>query len=62
MVAGFESFKNWFRGYEKEYIIIGGAACDILFSEDERDLRVTKDIDMVLIVESITPEFARRFY
>lgn len=62
MVAGFESFKNWFRGYEEEYIIIGGAACDMLFSEDERDFRVTKDIDMVLIVESITPEFARRFW
>lgn len=37
MVVGFESFKNWFQGYEKEYIIIGGAACDMLLSEDERD-------------------------
>lgn len=62
MVAGFESFKNSFRGYEKEYVIIGGTACDILLSEDERDFRVTKDIDMVLIVEAITPEFTRKFW
>lgn len=34
----------------------------MLLSEDERDFRVTKDIDMVLIVEAITPEFARKFW
>lgn len=62
MVAGFESFKSWFQGYDQEYIIIGGVACDMLLSEDERDFRATKDIDMVLIIESITPEFARRFW
>ncbi|MDC7287076.1 hypothetical protein NXH76_04635 [Blautia schinkii] len=62
MVAGFESFKNWFWGYEKEYVIIGGTACDMLLSENERDFRVTKDIDMVLIVEAITPDFARKFW
>lgn len=62
MVTGFESFKNWFQGYEKEYVIIGGAACDMLLSEDEREFRVTKDIDMVLIVEAITPEFTRKFW
>ena len=34
----------------------------MLLSEDERDFRVTKDIDMVLIIEAITPEFARKFW
>jgi hypothetical protein len=43
MIAGFESFKNWFKGYESEYIFIGGAACDMLLSEEKRNFRVTKE-------------------
>lgn len=43
-------------------MIIGGAACDLLFSEVELEFRATKDIDMVLIVESLTPEFGKRFW
>ena len=31
-------------------------------SEDGLDFRATRDIDMVLIVESLTPEFGRRFW
>lgn len=62
MVTGFESFQNWFRGYEEQYVIIGGTACDLLMSEEGIDFRATKDIDLVLIVESITPAFSKRFW
>ena len=34
------------------------AACDILFTENEADFRATRDLDIVLIVEALTPEFA----
>ena len=30
MVRGLNSFKEWFRGYETNYAIIGGTACDLL--------------------------------
>jgi len=30
MVRGLEKFKEYFAGYERNYIIIDGAACDIL--------------------------------
>ena len=62
MVLGFDSFKKWFEGYDDQFVIIGGTACDILMSEDGQDFRATKDIDMVLIVESLTPDFGRRFW
>lgn len=62
MVVGLESFKAWFRGYENQYAIIGGTACDLLMAEEGIDFRATKDIDLVLIVEALTPEFGRRFW
>lgn len=62
MVIGFESFQEWFRGYEDAYVIIGGVACDLIMSEEALPFRATKDIDMVLIVEAITTEFVERFW
>ena len=37
-------------------------ACDLLMSDEGLDFRATKDIDMVLIVEAVTPEFGKRFW
>ena len=62
MVLGIERFREWFRGYEDHYAIIGGTACDLLMAEEGLDFRGTKDIDLVLIVEAISPEFGRRFW
>ena len=33
MVTGTDSFKEWFKGNEEQYAIIGGTACDILMTE-----------------------------
>ena len=62
MVTGIDRFREWFRGYEEQYAIIGGTACDLLMSEDGMNFRATKDIDLVLIVEAITPNFGRQFW
>ena len=62
MVTGIDRFRDWFHGYEEQYAIIGGTACDLLMSEEGMDFRATKDIDLVLIVEAITPDFGRRFW
>lgn len=62
MVIGLTEFKKWFAGYGEQYVIIGGTACDLLMSENELNFRSTKDIDLVLIVESLTPEFGERFW
>jgi hypothetical protein len=62
MVRGLDSFRAWFRGYEQNYAIIGGTACDLLMSEAGVDFRATRDIDMVLIVEALNAEFGARFW
>ena len=62
MVTGLKSFQEWFQGYEQQYAIIGGTACDLLMSDEGLDFRATKDIDMVIIVEAVTPEFGKRFW
>jgi hypothetical protein len=62
MVRGLNSFKDWFRGYESVYAVIGGTACDLLMSEVGGQFRATKDIDMVLIVEALTPDFGSRLW
>lgn len=62
MVRGVESFREWFREYEKQYVIIGGTACDLLMSDEGLDFRATKDIDLVLIIEAIDTAFGRRFW
>ena len=62
MVIGFDSFREWFYGYEDQHVIIGGTACDLLMSDEGLDFRATKDVDVVLIVEAITPSFGKRFW
>jgi hypothetical protein len=62
MVAGIDSFRDKIRGFEDCYTVIGGAACDILMSEADIDFRLTKDIDMILILEDKKEEFAKNFW
>lgn len=62
MVTGMESFRRWFAEYSDQYVIIGGTACDLLMSREDFDFRATRDIDMVLILESLTPEFCTYFW
>lgn len=62
MVRGFQSFKEWFLGYEDEYTVIGGVACALLMENAGQEFRATKDLDMVLMVEALTSEFVSRFW
>lgn len=62
MVEGIDSFREWFKGYEDTYVIIGGTACDLLMTDGGLDFRGTKDIDLVLIVEAVNVKFANRFW
>ena len=63
MAAGIEIFRDYFKDYNDQYVVIGGMACDLLLSDAGLDFnRITKDIDMVLIVEAMTEEFAEAFW
>lgn len=62
MVRGLNSFKEWFDGYESQYSIIGGTACEILMTRAGLGFRATKDIDIVLIVETMSVDFGKRLW
>lgn len=62
MVKGLRVFRDYFSEYTEQYVLIGGAACDISFHENDMNFRATKDFDMVLIVEALTEAFALKFW
>jgi len=62
MVTGFTKFKERFKGFEEQYVVIGGTACDLLMEKEDLAFRATKDLDIVLIVEAITTEFGKAFW
>ena len=62
MVKGIERFLDYFQDFTDEYVLIGGAACDISFKNNNADFRATKDLDIVLIVEALTSGFGERFW
>ncbi len=62
MVVGLETFKEYFKEHQDCYLIIGGTACDIIIEEANFTPRATNDIDVILIVEAITPTFVKRFW
>lgn len=61
MVKGLDIFYKYFAEYTEQYVLIGGAACDISFRNNDTDFRATKDLDMVLVIEAQTREFAQQF-
>lgn len=61
-VAGIERFREAMSGHEGEYVLIGGAACSILFDEAGADFRLTKDLDVVVLVDDAGPSFGRAMW
>lgn len=62
MVRGLEIFREHFKEFTDNYIIIGGTACDIVINNVGLTPRATKDIDIILVIEALSPEFATHFW
>ena len=62
MVRGLDLFKKWFAGYQDTYVLIGGTAASIVMEDVGIPFRATKDIDLVLTVESLSPRFVSAFW
>jgi len=60
MVAGLDKFRDYFADDTDKYVLIGGAACDTVFKSNDTAFRATKDLDMVLIMEALTPDFGEK--
>lgn len=61
MVKGLEIFREHFREFSGRYVIIGGTACDLVMDEAGLTFRATKDIDIVLHVETLDKKFVEAF-
>ena len=57
MVKGIDIFREHFAAHTDNYILIGGSACDLLFKEAGGQFRATKDLDIVLTIETLSHEF-----
>lgn len=62
MVRGIDTFKEFFKGFEDNYVIIGGTACEIHEDLYAQVPRATKDIDIILVVEALSAEFVAKFW
>lgn len=62
MVRGIDTFREYFKDFEANYVIIGGTACEIHEENYAQFPRATKDIDIILIVEALSHEFVERFW
>lgn len=62
MVHGLDAFKEYFADHTDHYVFIGGTACALLMDELGASFRVTKDLDMVLIIEALDRSFGQAFW
>lgn len=49
MVKGLDTFREYLKNYENQYVLIGGVACDILFASNESTFRAIRDLDLTHI-------------
>ncbi|MDR1088607.1 MAG: hypothetical protein LBL23_04990 [Coriobacteriales bacterium] len=61
-VEGLELFRQRFAPYSDAYVLIGGSACDLLFSEQGMDFRATHDLDIVVLVDKPLSGFAKTLW
>lgn len=62
MVRGLDRFKEFFAGFDGNYVLIGGAASNLLEEANRLVPRATKDLDIILVVEALSAPFVTRFW
>ena len=61
-MRGLAAFCEHFARWQDRYVLIGGVATDVLLEDAGLMARATKDLDVVLLVESLDAEFGRAFW
>ena len=62
MIRGLDKFREHFADFGNRYVLIGGAASDLVMEAAGVDFRATKDLDIVLCVEALDASFAEAFW
>lgn len=55
-------FREHFAPWQDSYVLIGGVATWLLLEEAGLAARATKDLDIVLCIETLQPDFGRAFW
>jgi hypothetical protein len=61
-IEGLRLFRDRFAPYAQSYVLIGGSACDLLFSEQGRRFRATHDLDIVVLADEPVVGFAKELW
>lgn len=62
MVRGLDVFREHFAGHADQFVLIGGTAATLAMEEAGLEFRATKDLDIVLHIEALTPSFGEVFW
>lgn len=62
MVRGLDVFRTHFAGHADQYVLIGGTAATLAMEGAGLEFRATKDLDVVLHIEALQPEFGAVFW
>ena len=62
MITGLDLFTQHFADYSDKYVLIGGTASWLVMDEAGLDPRATKDLDIVLYLETFDADFAQVFW
>ena len=62
MVKGLNLFREHFAAVNDQYVLIGGTAATVAMNEVGLDFRATKDLDIVLHIEALSPAFGTAFW
>ena len=62
MVTGLAVFREHFAGHADQFVLIGGTAATLAMEEVGLEFRATKDLDIVLHIEALSPAFGALFW
>jgi hypothetical protein len=62
VVRGLDVFREHFAGHADQFVLIGGTAATLAMEEAGLEFRATKDLDIVLHIEALSPSFGEVFW
>jgi hypothetical protein len=62
VVRGLGVFRKHFAAHAGQFVLIGGTAATLAMESAGLEFRATKDLDIVLHIEALGPDFGKTFW
>jgi hypothetical protein len=59
VVRGLGVFREYFAAHAGQFVLIGGTAATLAMESAGLEFRATKDLDIVLHIEALRPDFGK---